>query len=36
MKSNDYFYVIMGFHTKAEHTITLDFGNEFEKGDTKR
>ena len=36
MKSNNYFNVIMCFHTKAEYTITLDLGNEFEKGDTKR
>ena len=35
MKSNNYFNVIMGFHTKAECTITLDLGDEFEKGDTK-
>lgn len=36
MKSDTYFNVSVGFHTKAEYTITLDLGNEFQKGDTKR
>lgn len=35
MKSYNYFNVIMGFHTDAECTITLGFGNEFEKGHRK-